>query len=545
MGKDVFRQIGLVFGVGAVFLMAPNAAYAQSAFDDPADRASAAVVRGGSGGFTAVEKSVDGGSIPVGSTAQVVVRFKNEGAQDIQTGLIRLYPSSTISADVSLNQCEEEPLQPGAECAIALSVKGLQSGAWRIEMLMSHSGISRLVTATMSGDVEANAEGADRLSSDVEAIPDNLDFGDLETSQTLVEPVILRNITSQPIDISKIYIDSSAAAGFVLKTECDKLSPGQACIITIAWAPKLKGPVSGVLVVEHDGPSALTSIPLSGEYEPDEIEEAETFPEAIPGKGLLVASQSEINFGGGIDSTSTITVSLVNAGDTVMRINDVAIAGKDSGLSFKEGSCAAGDVLEPLQACPLTLAWSPSRIGSLLDDVQVRHNGARGILVLPVRGTSTAAVNQDQGTVLLSSNRAQQRTTIAPRNNQPDITGANGSNDEEDRQIAARQQQAAAQNTAPLKQDVSFTTNIRNPASVLDGLRITSFSPSRAIVAGPGGSRLVFNNETVVLGGVPWDVSIQRNGIEFTFQSQTVLLLFDRSLSSVTRSVTAATGLAN
>jgi len=79
-----------------------------------------------------------------------------------------------------------------------------------------------------------------------------------------------------------------------------------------------------------------------------------------------------------------------------------------------------------------------------------------------------------------------------------------------------------------------------NPASVLDGLKITSFSPRRAIIAGPGGSRIVFDNEDVVLGGIAWGVNIQRNGIEFSHQGQRVLLLFDRSLSA-TRSITGST----
>lgn len=520
-----FAFAGIVYG---------GPAHAQSAFDDPQDRQIQA--SGGGDGFVAVNAAVDGGSVPVGSTAQVVVRFKNDGGQPVQTGLIRLYPSSTISANVSLNQCEEEPLSPGAECAIALSVKGLQAGSWRVEMLMSHSGRSRLVTATLSGDVEASAEGAERLSSDLEAIPDSLDFGDLENSQTLVEPVILRNITSQPIQIDRIYIDSSAAAGFVLRTECDTLNPGQACIITVAWAPKLKGPVSGVLVVEHDGPTALASIPMSGEYEPESIGEAETFPEAIPGKGLLVASQSEVAFGSGIDASSTITVSLVNAGDSNMTINDIVIAGKESGLSLKEGGCSPGDVLEPIEACPLTVSWSPNRIGSLLDDIHILHDGARGILVLPVRGEADATVSKDQGTVILSQTGntiTQTRTAPSASRSQAGTSDAGSSGFESDVGGISEQQVAAAQeNRQRLAQKAVFASGITNPASVLDGLRITSFSPRRAIVAGPGGSRLVFHREQVVLGGIPWDVFIQRNGIEFTFQNQTVLLLFDRSLSS-------------
>jgi hypothetical protein len=70
---------------------------------------------------------------------------------------------------------------------------------------------------------------------------------------------------------------------------------------------------------------------------------------------------------------------------------------------------------------------------------------------------------------------------------------------------------------------------------VLDGYKITSFSPTRAIINGPGGSRIVFDNEEIVLGGVPWFVAIQKNGIEFLHQGQRILLLFDRSLSSINR----------
>ena len=94
-------------------------------------------------GLVAVQPNVDGGSIPVGATAQVVVLFRNEGTQPVETGKINLYPSSNVSAYVSLNQCATEALPAGAECAIALSVKGLQAGPWRLEMLMLHSGRTR------------------------------------------------------------------------------------------------------------------------------------------------------------------------------------------------------------------------------------------------------------------------------------------------------------------------------------------------------------------------------------------------------------------
>lgn len=523
----------------ALTICLPALAQAQSgpaALSDPGSRQAGGAV---GEGLVAVEPAVDGGAVPIGATAQVVVRFRNEGVQPVQTGKIRLYPSSTVSGTISMNQCEEAPLTTGAECAIALSVKALQAGPWRVEMLMSHNGRTRLVTATLSGTVEAAAEGTSTLRSDIEAIPEAVDFGALNASQTLVQPVILRNITSIPIDVKDIYIDSSEQSGYKLDTECDKLEPGQACIATISWAPKLKGPSTGVLVVKHTGPTALSSVIVKGEYVPDTVDQAETFPEAVPGKGLLVSSQTEVNFGENVQTASTITVSLVNAGDAPLEIDDIQISGSDNGLSFKGKGCVPGLVLDPIEACPLTIFWAPTRAGILLDDVQVVHNGARGILVLPVRGTSTNAVSQDQGAIMLSGGDNLIQQVSAPRllddnGEEYEIVDVqdNGASEPTDEQIRRQQQLAASDNS---RRAGGYQPNIPNASAVLDGLKITSFSPTRAIINGPSGSRIVFNKEPIVLGGVPWDVKIQRNGIEFSYQGQTVLLLFDRSLSSVNR----------
>ncbi len=473
----------------------------------------------GSGGLIAVNAAVDGGKIPIGATAQVVVRFRNDSSQPVETGVIRLYPSSTVSSTTALNQCEEGALAPGAECAVALSVKGLQAGPWRVEMLMTHSGRTRLVSATVQGTVETTGDNAGKLTSDIEAVPDKVEFGTLNAPQTLTIPVVLRNITSNPIDISKIYIDGSEQAGYALKTECKKLEAGQSCIAVVSWAPKGKGRSSGVLVVKHNGPAALTSIALNGEYSPEKIDKAEVFPQPVPGKGLLVASQTELDFGGDVQTASTMTVSLVNAGDAELTINDIRISGTDNGLSFKEDGCKKGTVLKPIEACPMTVTWSATRVGAVTDDIQVVHDGARGVLVLPIKGTATATVSQDQKAIMLSGNSVN----LPPNPGPPPGPSAEGAS------------------APPTDQDDETLSNIVSPpsatnsASVLDGYKITSFSPNRAIINGPGGSRIVFDNEEVVLGGIPWFVVIQKNGIEFLYQGQRVLLLFDRSLSSINR----------
>ena len=521
--RSQFFQI-LALGVCFSLSFAATDALAQyPGFGDPGSRTGPGVT---GDGLVPVAPTIDGGTIPIGATAQVVVRFRNDGTQPVQTGLIRLYPSSTVSGTISLDQCKEVPLESGAECAIALSVKGLQSGPWRMEMLMSHSGRTRLVSATLSGTVEAGEEGADKLISDVEVIPDELDFGSLDEAQTLVQPVILRNITSTPIAITDIYIDTSEQAGYSLKTECKSLQAGQACIAVVTWSPKLRGRSSGVLVIKHDGPAALASVPLKGEYTPNDVDSAEVFPQAVPGRGLLVSSQTDIDFGADVQTASTMTVSLVNAGDAPINIKDIRISGSDNGLSFKPEGCAPGAILEPIEACPLTITWSPTRVGSLFDDIQVVHDGARGILVLPIRGGSTSTVSQDQKAIVLSEGGQTMVMSSAPPPGPPP-------EDETAEQAEAREA-AAEKNAAMVATPVSYAGGV-NPASVLDGYKITSFATDKAIINGPGGSRIVFNDEEIVLGGIPWFVVIQKNGIEFLHQGQRILLLFDRSLSSINR----------
>ena len=502
--KDAYKRkkmIALlqVLTVLLVFVSCAPAFAQTPGFDDPASRGKA----GGTGGgdIIAVEPEVKAGNISIGSTAQVVVLFRNDSGRPVTTGAIQLYPSSTVSANVSLNQCSQEDLPAGAVCAVAVSVKGLQPGAWRVDMLMRHSGRARLVTASLSGNIDAGEGASARFVSDIEAIPDVLDFGDLTTSQPIIKGVVLRNVTSEPVDVNAVYIEAADRAGYSLRTDCAHMEAGQACIVIITWSPVLKGQATGVLLIDHTGPTKIASVDLDGKFDPEDTKEAQTFPEAVPGKGLLVASQSDVDFGSGIETTSAITVSLVNVGDAPLTIKDLRLASGDSGLSIAKKGCVPDLVLEPVEACPLTLSWSPVREGNVIDDVQVVHDGARGILVLPVRGGATALISQDSKAVRLAG---AETASLAPGD--------------------------APEGEVFIQRDDSI-----DPVSVLDGFVVTSHSPKRGIISGPGGSRIVFDGEEVVIGGFLWKINIRASGVEFRSGDEKVLLLFDRSLSSVNR----------
>ncbi len=500
---------------------------AQSAFENPG-------TRGGSGsGLIPVEEEIDGGTIGIGSTAQIVVLFRNEGGSPVNTGAINLYPSSNATANVTLNQCGQEPLAGGADCAIAISVKGLQAGPWRVAMLMRHDGRSRLVSTVLSGAVEAGAEGQNQLISDLEAVPNELDFGTLSASRAQLKSVTLRNITSNPITIDDIFMRTEGSAGLSLDHECPTLQAGQACIVAVKWSPLQSGPSSGVIVAKHSGPTGITTVDITGEYNPEISQAAELFPEAVPGKGLMVSSLSEIDFGEDIDTISAITTSLVNSGDAPLQITKIDLSGSENGLEIVTTGCADGTVLEPFDACPLTLSWGPVREGSLLDDVKIRHTGARGVLVLPVRGSAITAVSKDSQSIVLNASPGfaldpYVNATVAERMEEDRSAGSMAeSADQEPRaQVAAQPQQPSRIKT-------------------LDGYSITSLAGDRAIISSPRGSRVIFDREPLVIAGVTWVPLVQYSGVEFQSGADQVLMLFDRSLSSFNTSTSQSVGNGN
>jgi hypothetical protein len=487
--KNVNRIVGYAGLTCLLALCSMNPAFSSNALGDPATRGT---VKGSKpSGLTPVEAEIKAGEVTVGSTSQVVVKFRNESGQDVKVGTVNLYPSSTVGSEISLNECSTGAtggIPAGAECAIVVSVKGLKAGNWRVEMLLRHDGKSKIVTAALLGTVTQGDEETELLLSDVEMIPNELDFGSLSSSRPLVKSVIMRNITSDPITISKVEVESSSLSGYSLRSECEKLSPGQACMVTVTWSPMTAGKSDAVLVVHHDGPTQVASVNIKGDYQPKSVEKAGLFPEAVPGEGLLVSSQEEIDFET-ITNEASITVSLVNVGDREMSIEDITLGSSDKGLTIADTGCKKQKLLQPVEACPLTINWSPVRAGEIIEDVKIAHDGARGILVLPVRGTSNMAVNKDSKAVVVTDSSGTAEEIIQPM---------------EKRQA-------------------------------LEGFIITSHSGKKAIINGPGGSRVVSQGQDIVLGGIDWKVNVVENGIDFVNGKDRVRLLFDRSLSSASR----------
>ena len=551
MSKPVtFKYAALAFL--AAIVISP-VAMAQTAFDDPGSRAQGGAA---AGDLKPVTDKIDAGSVTLGSAGQAVILFRNDDNKPIKTGAINLYPSSNISASIGENQCAMAPIAPGEICAISLQIKGLQSGKFRIEMLMRHDGRAKLLTATIDGDIDASGTDAKDLVSDLEMIPNMIDFGTLDESLPQAKAVILRNKTSKAITITSIDVAAGSQSGFTIESNCEELKTGEACVAAVNWSPQKAGPSSGTLIVRHSGSTGVSTVELKGAYDPEQSEMATAFPDAVPGKGLLVSSAETIDFGSGVARSASITASLVNVGDVPLTITGIRMTNTDNGVKTEKTGCVSGEVLAPLDACPLTLTWEPVREGAIVDDIQVSHTGARGILVMPLRGAASKPVNRDTKAIMLGGKGQDEvMRNIAPLSledlgeedeilSDDDAVKTSGKSKAKSSGKAKSSDAEESVDETPAETSTSSERSMPeiDVRGILDGYMITSYSTNRAIISGPGGSRVVYNGEQAVIGGVLWTIVMRPSAVEFQSGDQKVLLLFDRSLSSVNLLDTQSSG---
>lgn len=380
----------IIAGVGLSFVT-PDFAFAQSAFDDPAPAAEEMTQGGQPGGdFVAVEDDVDGGEVAIGASSKVLVFFRNESQDIISVEDLSLYPSSNIIATVSSNECGESALTPGAECAIILNIQGSQPGSYRVSLLLRHTGIKRLVSANIKGQVVLQAEGAkDQSLSELETSTDSIDFGTVSSTRPIIEALTVKNVSSDPIEIESVSIESSKQSGLSFTHGCNTLQTNQVCLISVKWEPEVEGLSTGFVVIKHSGRNKVKNVTLRGVYQASDAPTASLFPNALPGKGLLISDITEYDFGSDIAHETLLTATLINVGDAPLQFEKIEIAGGTESLEILKRGCLEEDDLAPTQACPIILKWSPEPGQQVLSDaLHINHTGTRGLLMLPIQGAS-------------------------------------------------------------------------------------------------------------------------------------------------------------
>jgi len=338
-----------------------------------------------------------------------------------------------------------------------------------------------------------DAQSTGGTGVEVRAVTENVTTGKSPIGSAITAVVIFRNYGGAPVKIGAINLyPSSNVTAEVSSNKCSDalLPPDAQCPITLTVVGRRAGPWRVEMLTEHEGRAGLATAAASGEIDKSAVSSAGPYPDPAPDLGLLVADKESVDFGAGVRNDASIALSLVNAGKSDLTISSISLAGSGNGLMIGEGSCTKDRVLKAGDACPLILNWIPSRSGAILDSLQISHTGARGILVIPVRG---ATATGGRGSAL----------DDLPNAPPVRLSGGKGSSD----------------------------TRVQS----LYGYVVTSHATTRAVINGPSGGLVVRDGEEAIIAGGKWRVSIVPSGVILSAKGQEAVLTFDPSLKALGR----------
>src|SRR5207302_1041005 len=231
-----------------------------------------------------------------------------------------------------------------------------------------------VVVSNTVGSVTSNAAALTVNAAPAPGIqvsPTSLNFGNAVTGSTLSQVLIITNTGTATLGITQVSEAGSAfftVSGFSLPLN---VNPGQQTSITADFLPTAVGTASGNISIVSNTPGSPLAISLSG------TGMATTF--------LLGANPTGLNFGNvNVGSTSSLSVTLTNNGNSNVTISSVTV----SGTGFTASGVASGTVLKPNQTTALNAAFAPTAAGSVIGSVSVVSNASNSPAAIALNGSA-------------------------------------------------------------------------------------------------------------------------------------------------------------
>jgi hypothetical protein len=313
--------------------------------------------RGVEGRLSATPPSASFGNVAMGSNSSKTLTLSNYGLGSATISEVsasgRGFSVSKPATPLKLLPGQSISLQahfaPQATAEVTGSIT-ITSNAW-----------DRSLTIALSG---RGVLGLGRLS----ATPPSASFGSVAMGEHNSQTIRLNNTGNDSVTISRANVSGNGfkIAGLIVPTV---IPSGKSATFNAVFAPTSSGSMTGSVSLISDAPNSPLTISLSGA--------------GVATARLLGANPPSLNFGTvKVDSTSSLSVTLTNRGNTDVTISSVRV----SGAGFSHGGAAAGTILGPDQSTTLRVAFAPVSAGSVHGDVVVTSNATPSSMTISLSG---------------------------------------------------------------------------------------------------------------------------------------------------------------
>jgi hypothetical protein len=205
--------------------------------------------------------------------------------------------------------------------------------------------------------------------------PPSLDFGGrLVGSRTATRRVLLKNVGTSTLKISKIALAGADPNDFLERNDCpSSLPPRGHCTIRVSFKPTQVGPRSASVAVTDNAPDSPQSVPLSG-IGLTSGPNATLFPTSLNFGNVVVGQNSPPQ-----------PTTLGNYGTKTLHITSIKITGTDPQDFSETNNCPK--YLRSQKACTVSVTFSPQNVGTFNADVSVYDNAPGSPQQVSLSGT--------------------------------------------------------------------------------------------------------------------------------------------------------------
>jgi hypothetical protein len=291
------------------------------------------------------------------STPQTVTLLNNTSSTVTITSIG--FTGANQSNFAQTNTCGSS-VAAGASCTISVTFTPNTTGAFTATLQITDSASNSPQTVSLAGT------GIVPVTLSTTSIS----FGSVQVGSSSTAPAVTLT-NNQNVALTGISITVSGAGYSQTNTCGTSIAAGAQCTITVTFAPKKAGAVSGTVSISDSASNSPQTISLTG-----------------TGVAPVTLTPATLAFGDQTVGTtsSPMSATLTNDQKTSLTIDSISITGTDAG-DFSETGTTCAQLLLSKQSCTITVTFTPTATGTRTAILKVTDSAATSPQTSKLTGT--------------------------------------------------------------------------------------------------------------------------------------------------------------
>lgn len=286
------------------------------------------------------------GAIATGVHDEKVVTIRHDGTSG--TLNLRKVTFESASSELAIGQPSKTALEPGEETSFVVTYDPIDAVLDQGKIFIE-TNVPSPTTGNVTVEVPVQTVAQ---SGFLRAIPDPVEFGDVEVGQVVRKPVTLANIGSDDVTLTGVTvrngIDGEPFSVSFLPTLPATFAPEETITFEVAYAPLRQGGDAGKAEIAFQVQGVTKEIPAVN----------------LLGNGVgprLVAFPNPVDFGWrALETAHTLPLTIANQGSKDLVITDLALAPGSSPTVSWDGFPSGGATIQPNKVLALTVVFEPT-----------------------------------------------------------------------------------------------------------------------------------------------------------------------------------------